>query len=45
MIKNVLQAAHEIKPYEHLDFTFGLNARQVVYDEIINDMKKMEMMM
>ena len=44
LIKGVLQAAREIKPYEHLDFTFGLDAKQVVYDEIINDMRKMEMM-
>ena len=34
-IKSTLVFAKNISSYEHLDFIWGINANQLVYDEII----------
>lgn len=41
-IRPVLRSVKTIPPYEHLDFIVGMNARELIYDEIITDMLKTE---
>ncbi|XP_077999941.1 gastric triacylglycerol lipase-like [Glandiceps talaboti] len=41
-IKQVLVVNDEIHEYDHLDFIWAMNARQVVYEKIINYIQKLE---